>query len=40
VTKPIGKTGATWGLQYIFGGKNCFDLKQDNQLVGSLAMTF
>lgn len=40
VTKPIGKTGATWGLQYIFGGKNRFDLKQDNQLVGSLSMAF
>lgn len=40
VTKPIGKTGATWGLQYIFGGKNRFDVSQDDQLVGSLGMAF
>ena len=40
VTHPIGKTGATWGLQYILGGKNRFDLKQDSQLVGSLAVAF
>lgn len=39
-TQPIGKTGATWGLQAIFGGDNRFGVKQKNQLVGSLSYGF
>lgn len=40
VTKPFGKTGATWGMSYIIAGKNRFDQKQDNQLIGSLTYAF
>lgn len=40
VTKPFGKSGATWGLSYIVGGKNRFDQQQDNQLIGSLTYGF
>lgn len=40
VTHPIGTTGATWGLQYIIGGKDRMGVKQDNQLVGSLVVGF
>lgn len=40
LTHPIGATGATWGLQYVFGGKDRQGVKQDNQLVGSLAVAF
>ena len=40
VSKPFGKTGASWGMQYIFAGKNRFDQQQDNQLVGSLTYAF
>lgn len=40
VTHPIGTTGATWGLQYILGGKDRMGNKQDNQLVGSLVVGF
>lgn len=40
LTHPIGTTGATWGLQYIIGGKDRMSIKQDNQLVGSLVVGF
>ncbi len=40
ITHPIGTTGATWGLQYIIGGKDRNSVKQDNQLVGSLVVAF
>lgn len=40
VTRPLGATGATWGLQYIIGGDDRFGVKQNNQLVGSLVMSF
>lgn len=40
LTHPIGSTGATWGLQYIIGGKDRYSVKQDNQLVGSLVVGF
>ncbi len=32
--------GGTWGLQYIIGGDNRYGVKQDNQIVGSLGLTF
>ena len=40
ISHPLPIKGATWGLQYIFGGDNRYDVKQGNQLVGSLGLTF
>lgn len=40
VTKPLAATGATMGLDYIIGGYDRSDVKQDNKLVASLSMTF
>lgn len=40
ISHPLPVKGGTWGLQYIVGGYNRDDLKQDNQLVGSLGFTF
>ena len=40
VSKPIGTSGATWGLSYIIGGENRFGLHQTNQLVGNLTVAF
>ena len=40
VTKPLAATGATMGLDYIIGGYDRVDVKQDNKLVASLSMTF
>jgi uncharacterized protein (TIGR02001 family) len=39
-TQPIFDTGLTWGLQYIVGGKNRFDVKQDNKVLASLSYGF
>jgi uncharacterized protein (TIGR02001 family) len=39
-TQPIFDTGLTWGLQGIIGGKNRFDIKQDNRVVASLSYGF
>lgn len=39
VTYPFMKN-LTGGLSYIFGGKNRWNVSQDNQLVGSLSYTF
>lgn len=40
VTQPIGKTGATWGLQGIIAGENRYGIKQGNQVVASLSYGF
>lgn len=40
VSKPLAATGATMGLDYIIGGYDRADVKQDNKLVASLSMTF
>ncbi len=40
ITHPLPIKGGTWGLQYIVGGDNRFGVKQDNQIVGSLGLTF
>jgi len=40
VTHPIGTTGATWGLQYVGGGKDRMGVTQKGQLVGSLVVGF
>lgn len=40
ITHPLPVAGGTWGLQYIIGGDNRYGLKQDNQIVGSLGLTF
>lgn len=40
LSHPLPIKGGTWGVQYIFGGDNRFDVKQGNQLVGSLGLTF
>ena len=33
-------TGLTWGAQFIVGGRNRFDVKQDNRAVVSLSYGF
>jgi hypothetical protein len=40
ISQPIAKSGVTWTIQEIIGGKNRFDVKQKNQLVGSLSYAF
>lgn len=40
LTHPIGTTGATWGLQYIIGGKDRMGIQQGNSVVGSLVFGF
>jgi len=40
LTHPLPIKGATWGVQYIFGGDNRYGVQQGNQLVGSLGLTF
>lgn len=40
VTHPLGATGGTMGLSYIIGGYDRYDVKQKNQLVGTLGFTF
>lgn len=40
VTHALPIKGGTWGLQYIVGGQNRFGVSQDNQIVGSLGLTF
>ena len=40
VTHALPFKGGTWGMQYIVGGQNRFGVRQDNQIVGSLGMTF
>ncbi|AXI01829.1 TorF family putative porin [Aquirhabdus parva] len=40
LSHPLPIKGGTWGLQYIVGGDNRFGVKQDNQIVGSLGLTF
>lgn len=39
-TQPLGKAGASWGLQEVIGGENRFGVQQKNQLVGSLTYGF
>ena len=40
LTQPIADTGLTWGAQFIVGGRNRFDVKQDNRAVVSLSYGF
>ncbi|SFV06537.1 TorF family putative porin [Pseudoduganella namucuonensis] len=37
VTRPIGATGLTWGVQAILGGKNRYGVEQKNQLLATLS---
>lgn len=40
VTHPLSSTGATMGLDFIVGGYDRADTKQDNKLVASVSMAF
>ena len=40
LSHPLPIKGGTWGVQYIVGGDNRYGVKQDNQIVGSLGLTF
>lgn len=40
VSQPIGNTGLTWGLQGLIGGKNRFDISQENKVTASLSYGF
>jgi uncharacterized protein (TIGR02001 family) len=34
ISQPIGATGLNWGLQYVMGGKNRWDVAQGDKLLG------
>jgi uncharacterized protein (TIGR02001 family) len=40
LSQPIGKSGLTWSLQGIIGGKNRFGIHQSNKGVGSVSYAF
>jgi uncharacterized protein (TIGR02001 family) len=40
VSHPLGDTGATWGLDYIFGGYDRVETKQKNKVVLGLSYAF
>lgn len=40
LSKPLGETGGTWGVEYILAGPDRYGVKQDNKMVGSLSFAF